>query len=70
MVFGCLESTVLDDTLVSSVKGALELSKKLLDFSGLQKNEKLTPGITCVKDALTDLQLKSLGQSSIRSYLL
>ena len=54
---------------VSSVKGALELSKKLLDFSDWQGNEKLSQAITRVKDALTDLQLKSLKQSSIRSYL-
>ena len=55
---------------VISVKGALELSKKLLDFSDWQGNEKLSQAITRVKDALTDLQLKSLKQSSIRSYLL
>ena len=44
----------------SLVKGALELSKKLLDFSDWQGNEKLSQAITCVKDALTDLQLKPL----------
>ena len=47
----------------------LELSKNLLDFSDWQRNEKLSQAITRVKDALTDLQLKSLKQSTIRSYL-
>ena len=54
---------------VSTVKGALELSKKLLDFSEWQENDELSQAITRVKDALTDLQLRSLKQSSIRSYL-
>ena len=48
---------------VSSVKGVLELSKTLLDFSDWQGNEKLSQAITRAKDALTDLQLKSLKQS-------
>ena len=63
------ESEVLKTPEVSSVNGALELSKKLLDVSAWQGNEKLSQAITRVKDALTDLQLKSLRQSSIRSYL-
>ena len=64
-----LESEELKTPEVSSVKGALELSKKLLDFSDWQGDEKLSQAITRVNDALTDLQLKSLKQSSIRSYL-
>ena len=63
------ESEELKTPEVSSVNGALELSKKLLDVSAWQGNEKLSQAITQVKDALTDLQLKSLRQSSIRSYL-
>ncbi|XP_068671032.1 tigger transposable element-derived protein 6-like [Montipora foliosa] len=63
------ESEELKTPEVSSVKGALELSKKLLDFSDWQGDEKLSQAITRVNDALTDLQLKSLKQSSIRSYL-
>ena len=63
------ESEELKTPEVSSVKGVLELSKKLLDFSDWQGNEKLSQAITRVKGSLTDLQLKSLKQSSIRSYL-
>ena len=63
------ESEELKTPEVSSVKGAFELSKTLLDFSDWQGNE-LSQAITSVKNALKDLQLKSLKQSSIRSYRL
>ena len=63
------ESEELKTPEVSSVKEALELSKELLDFSVWQGNEKLLHAITRVKDALPDLPLKSLKQSSIPSYL-
>ena len=45
------ESEVLKTPEVSSVNGALELSKKLLDVSAWQGNEKLSQAITRAKEA-------------------
>lgn len=55
---------------VNSVKGALRLVKKLVEFSDWQSNKELSRAVSNVKDALLDEQLRSLIQSSIKDYFI
>ena len=53
---------------VNSVQGAMQLFKKLKDYSDWHGNEKLSQAIAHANDILLDMQLKSMKQLSIHKY--
>ena len=55
---------------VISVKGALGLVNKLVEFSDWQGSKELYKAVARVKDVLVDSQLHSLKQKSIKNFFI